>query len=88
MSWKISENSNNIKPAEIDTTSSRVYNYIRRNFVEVQSYDENGDEIGTHWRYEENKVRKEDWETYQQVAVNTSEIADIEDALCDLSKED
>lgn len=85
--WKISENSDSIKPAEIDTTSSKVYNYIRRNFVEVQSYDENGEESGTHWRYEENKVRKEDWETYQQVAINTSEIADIEDALCDLSKE-
>lgn len=58
---------------------------MRKDFEEVPSYDEEGEQTGTHWEYMEDRIAKEDWETYEQVMANTSDIADLEDAICDLT---
>lgn len=47
------------KPAEIDTDSSRVYNYVRRNIV---AHENEENEIS--YDYEELKVPKEAWDLY------------------------
>lgn len=50
-------------PQEIDTTSSRKYNYVRRNIVEVEREQEDGTTL-TMYEYEEIQVLKEDWGLY------------------------
>lgn len=85
MAWIKSSNSNSTKPSALDTTTSRKFVYIRKDFEEKPSYDQEGEQTGTHWEYLENKIPKEDWETYQQVMENTSSIATLEDAICDLT---
>ena len=72
--WRIIENSNNIKPDEIDTISSKDYAYIRKDFIEVPTLDTEGEKIGTHWQYMENKINKKDWELYQSIMSNMANI--------------
>lgn len=54
--WKPSQSAQ--RPAEIDTTSSKTVNYVRRNINEVTTDD------GIVYEYEEMKVHKDDWEIY------------------------
>ena len=54
------------KPELQDTTSSKVYNYDRRNIVEEQRTDEEGN-VTTAYVLEERKVKKEDWERYLEM---------------------
>lgn len=76
--WYQSENSDSTKPSEIDTTSSQSYNYVRKDFEELPIYDQLGQQIGTHWRYLENKVKKEDWEIYNSLSKQEADIASVE----------
>ena len=71
-----------VRPADKDTTSSKKYNYIRRNIVE-QTIEEEGEQR-TIFSYEEARIRKEDWGTFQEL---TQQRADI-DYLLMLSGED
>lgn len=68
----------NDRPSELDTTSSKVYNYVRRN-IEEKTKEEDG-RIVTYYEFYEEKVNKEIWELYIRVS-------DLEDALCELSEE-
>lgn len=82
--WKQSENSNEIKPNEIDETSSKSVVYIRRDFKEVDTLDNEGNKIGTHWKYEENTVPKKDWDTYKQLITAQDDITSLQLAICEL----
>lgn len=82
--WIESENSDSTKPLEIDNTSSRAYVYVRKDFEEVPTYDQEGTQIGTHWKYKENKVNREDWETYTDIINTQNDITDIQLALVEL----
>lgn len=66
--WYTCENGSPEKPAEIDKTSSKVFNYIRKDFVEIpaqESEDEFMPGFGSaHWQYQEAKVRKKDWDSF------------------------
>ena len=69
--WYLSENSSAEKPAEIDKTSSKVYNYIRKDFVEIPAQESEGEEDmffpgfgSAHWQYQEAKIRKKDWDNF------------------------
>ena len=61
-----------IRPETIDTTSSGVYNYVRRNIREEQREEEG--ELVTVFVYEEEKVRKENWEDHQKVEQQRADI--------------
>ena len=61
------------KPDAVDTTTSRIYNYVRRNIHEEQRKDEEENNY-TVWVYEERKIAKEDWELYKTVERNTANI--------------
>lgn len=80
--WRQSESTT--KPLEIDETSSSKVVYIRRNISPTSMFDENGEETGTIYKYEENKIPKSDWETYKTVMENQSATTDLELAVCDL----
>lgn len=65
--WKLVENSDSVKPAEIDRASSDAVVYVRKDFVEVPNMDpEGGEGEGTHWKYLENEIAKEDWGSYEK----------------------
>lgn len=56
MNWYKSESAT--YPLEVDTTSSKKYNYVRRNITEVVK------EGVTYYEFEELKIAKEDWGLY------------------------
>lgn len=77
--WRKSENGSLDKPLEIDKESSKKYVYVRKNFEEVPTTDQ----ISAHWRWDETKVPKEDWEVYELAMRNAEAISGVEDALCE-----
>lgn len=65
--WKYAECIGETKPEEIDERSSEQYVYIRKNITEKKVYDEEENEIGIRYEYEENTVKKKDWELYKSI---------------------
>lgn len=63
----------NYKPDAIDTATSRIYNYIRRNIHQEQHEDDEGNML-TVWVYEEKKISKENWELYKIIERNSANI--------------
>lgn len=70
-----------IEPSEIDNTSSEIYVYLRKDIVKVED-----EEKGTHYEYLEQKIKKDDWDMYKQIISNTSDLADVQDALIELAE--
>jgi hypothetical protein len=68
------------KPDEIDSTSSKIYVYVRKDFEESKT-----EEGAEKWTYMEQKILKEDWDTYKQVMANTSDVSDLTDAVIELA---
>lgn len=65
MEYKIVEGFQPERPLEIDETSSRTTVYLRRNIEEVPNMDADGNPSeGTHWRYEEAQLTKEEYKIY------------------------
>lgn len=56
MDWYQTEST--VRPETLDITSSKVYNYVRRNIEETEV------EGVVFYTYEEMKVKKEDWQIY------------------------
>lgn len=59
-------------PQEQDLTSSKKYNYVRRNIEEVER--ETDGEVITMYVYEEAKVLKEDWGIYTDLSQAQADI--------------
>ena len=64
MNWKTVQST--ARPLEIDTTSSRLVNYVRKNIHTVQIPDMDGSER-TVFEYDELEVNKESWPLYLQL---------------------
>lgn len=64
MEWRNSQSTE--LPKGIDTTSSKVYNYVRRNIEEATAEGTEGDEIPVY-NYEELKIEKASWPLYLQI---------------------
>lgn len=66
--WQIVHGSQEVEPAELDTTSSKVYVYQRRNVQRVTVGDEM---FGTNefWQYEERKLTREEWANMRAAAL-------------------
>lgn len=73
------------RPLEIDTESSKVYNYVRQN-IEEEEREENGETV-TVYVYDECKVPKEAWGLYLDTMQNTADIEYIA-AMTDVNLED
>ena len=76
--WHKSENT--IRPAQLDKSSSKVYNIITKNVEEVTYIDDEGKET-TKFVYDEAFILKEDWEVYESILQNKSDMQDIAEAL-------
>lgn len=79
--WKRCENGSSVKPAALDTTSSKKWNFVRKDFELVAATEE----IPEHWAWLENKVSKEDWEVYSNVAEHSEALDDVYAALTELA---
>ena len=72
MEWYTTQST--VRPETLDVTSSRVYNYLRRNIEETEV------EGVVFYTYDEMKVKKDDWQMYLKQEQMT---ADFENALCE-----
>ena len=60
MEWYKAESTT--RPQETDLTSSRKFNYVRKDITEVERESEG--EVITMYEYEEAAILKEDWGVY------------------------
>ena len=80
LNWRNVESGS--EPALEDTTSSRVYNYARRNIRSEQRTDPETGDTSTWYTYEECKIPKESWGLYkalEQSQANLEYIAMMSD---------
>ena len=82
--WYKCENGNSTRPAAQDTTSSKKWNYVRKDFRRIAAQEKDGQIYPEHWEWMEMKVAKETWGAYLQGETNAANIdyiammADIE----------
>ncbi len=72
-----------VSPIMIDSLSSKKWVYIRRNVVSKTEVDEFGNEHVTY-RYEEQKIPKENYAIFLTSSENSDRLSDIEDILADM----
>lgn len=65
--WRKIQNSNDVKPAEIDKTSSSAVVYVRKDFKKVQITDQMTETKRTVWEYMENEIPVDDWSVYEGI---------------------
>lgn len=69
-------------PTTIDSTSSQVYVYVRKNInVEQREYEE---ETRTVYVYDEAKIPKDVFEIFQFQTESEARISDVEDILAEI----
>lgn len=66
MEWYTTQST--VKPETLDLTSSKIYNYVRRNIEESEV------EGVTFYTYEEMKIKKDDWPMYLKQEQMTADI--------------
>lgn len=84
--WYRNENGSLNKPEAVDTTSSRIYVYVRRGFEQIPESGEGDYVVPAHWQWMEQKVKKEDWEIYQTVTDHSGALDDVYAALTELAE--
>ena len=85
--WYRVENDNDVQPNGLDVTSSQIYNYIRKDFEFIPAQEEEeGSVITAHWSFLENKILKQDWETYMQISEHETALDDVYAALTELAE--
>lgn len=84
--WYIVENGESIRPADVDTTSSKAYVYVRKNFKLIPEQVTEMDTIPAHYRWQEIKIPKEMWEVSRSVFEHESALNDVYDALTELAE--
>ena len=80
--WYQTNNGEDIRPAEIDSTSSKVYVYVRRNIERIPETDD----TPAHYEWLEQKIHKKDWETYRMVLAHGDALDDVYAALTELAE--
>ena len=73
--WTKSENSNNVKPEEIEFSGNYVI--VRKNFAVVEATEE----IPEHWEYDEWQMTKEQYEIYQVVSSQGNALTELSEKV-------
>ena len=85
--WYHVENGANVRPADVDSTSSQSYVYVRRNFVFVEEVRDGKDVIiPAHYAWDEMKIPRAMWEVCQQVMGHGEALDDVYAALTELAE--
>lgn len=79
--WYKSEST--ARPEIVDSTSSKVYVYVRKNIEEVEREDEQGNTY-TVYVYDEMKVPKEVYGIFENQILADSRLADIEEVITEI----
>lgn len=79
--WRRVSNGDSAKPEVLETATSERWNYVRKEFTFIEAKED----VPAHWEYDENKVLKEDWETYMQVSDHNTALDDVYAALTELA---
>ena len=80
--WYTVENGCAVRPGDVDTSSSRVYVYVRRNFELVSETEE----MPAHYKWEEIKIPKEMWGVSRSVMAHDTALEDVYAALAELAE--
>ncbi len=83
MNWKKTESAE--RPAELDTTSSKTVNYVRKNIAEAEREQPDGSKM-TMYEYDELEVPKADWLLFNELSESATRITDVEDAVIELAE--
>ena len=79
--WYPACNGDSNKPTALDTTSSQVYNYARKDFRLIEGTEE----VPAHWQWLETKIRKEDWDLFTHLTDHDEALDDVYAALTELA---
>ena len=79
--WYKSEST--ARPEIVDSTSSKVYVYVRKNIEEVEREDEEGNTYIVYV-YDETKIPKEVYSIFEGQMIADSRIADIEEVITEI----
>ncbi len=80
--WKKVYSATSERPDALDTTSSKKWNYVRKDFVLIEATED----YPEHWEFLEMKVLKSDWETFSSVMEHKDALDDVYDALAELAE--
>jgi len=80
--WYKCENGSLDRPQEIDSTSSAVYVYVRKDITEIPAEEDRP----AHYEWMETKIPKKDWEIYEQVLSHNEALDDVYAALTELAE--
>ena len=80
--WYENVNGSVTKPEELDTTSSKKYVYVRKNFQLVEATED----VPAHWKWQETKILRDDWEIYRGVMEHGDALDDVYAALTELAE--
>lgn len=83
--WYETSNGADVRPADIDATSSRVYIYVRRNIVRVPASGEGDERVEAHYRWEEMKIPRDMWEVCRKAFAHDDALDDVYAALTELA---
>ena len=83
MNWKKVESAE--RPTELDTESSRVFNYVRKNITE-ETREQMSGETMIVFVYDELEVPKADWLLFNELSESATRITDVEDAVIELAE--
>lgn len=79
--WKVAES--NKKPDIFDTTSSKKVNYVRKDIVEIEREDSDGNTY-TIYQYKERKVNKTEWNMYLSLVESQDALVAAEQTITDM----
>lgn len=78
MKLKYVKSQSSVKPELIDTTSSKITVYLRKNIVEVENTNESDDTSTPFYEYDEAKLTKEEYQEYLKELDTTNALQTIE----------
>lgn len=80
--WHSVVNGDSTRPANVDSTSSRVYVYVRRGITRVEATADEPE----HYRWEETAIPRDALSIYEQVKDHEDALDDVYAALTELAE--
>ena len=80
--WYTNSNDCSTKPAAVDSSSSKRWAYIRKDFELVSATED----FPEHWEWQEMKVQKEVLEIYNQASENKDNVDLLTECVLEMSE--
>lgn len=73
-----------VSPNVLDTTSSQVYVFVRKNITETQIIDEETGETTTIYKFDESKIKKDVYDIAKDQWETDERLTDVEEIIADI----